>query len=733
LASRGRSFGWTTTADLRHTKKVFRAHAAWVCLSTLALLSSACADELTVADGSTSESSTSTSDDGGTEESGQPEGADELETESETETGSDESETETETGSDERDDEGEEEDTGVDPNLDPTCGEWSATKVRARGLDDVWTDGLDIVAVGDVDVIARGAGDWIDYDDTALAHEVTSIAHVWGSAVDDQWLIAAEQAAGLGVYHFDGQQLERRADFTYPEDEWGAVGNYPAALSGSGPNDVWALAVVNCDCFEPCPCEQLPTQVLHYDGQAWSELPSPGRAVDISIGGTTAWVVGTSGLVARFDGQGWIAEDVGEVLNGVLYSVWAAADDEVWAGGLSGELVHRSGDGVWTPWSLPSNQRVFALDGRSASEVWALTEYGELWAYDGSEWSLLAELPGARELAVLDDGLVVVGEDDGHWITRVDTDTGVTDPLYSRPDMRVQTLAVEDVDTAIVSGQTWGHTWRWSVDHFERVYADLDIGFTHIVTPLAPGFATRNTIVANGEGVWRLDDPAPTPLPDPVEDAEYWAALTFQGELWVAGKIDSGPYGEPFMLSYDGRAWTDRNPEIEQAYVVQNMTSAGGRLFAQWRRTYPYAEIIHYYEDGQWVDIANPEDVHPIEMHAAAKDQLWMTVVYTGGERGVRLWDGETWHEATELWPELLASSDWRAIDGAGPNDVWLLSSHDEQSELLARFDRESWTIIDTPAQLHGWSGSAQIQVGPDGLFAFDRRRIWRYAYCELP
>src|SRR5690606_38809308 len=124
------------------------------------------------------------------------------------ETGSDEAETETETGSDEAesndDDDDEEEDTGIDPHLDPTCGEWSATKLRASGLDDVWTDGLDIVAVGGIDVVTRGAGDWIEKDDLEAGHEATAITHVWGSAIDDQWMIASEQAAGLGVYHFDG-------------------------------------------------------------------------------------------------------------------------------------------------------------------------------------------------------------------------------------------------------------------------------------------------------------------------------------------------------------------------------------------------------------------------------------------------------------------------------------------------------------------------------------------------
>jgi hypothetical protein len=142
---------------------------------------------------------------------------------------------------------------------------------------------------------------------------------------------------------------------------------------------------------------------------------------------------------------------------------------------------------------------------------------------------------------------------------------------------------------------------------------------------------------------------------------------------------------------------------------------------------------MHYFEDGEWVDIANPPD-RPYDMFAAAKDQLWVTSVENGGlEYAVQLWDGQAWHDGAQLWPELQASNRWREVDGTGPNDVWLLSSHPDQSELLAHFDGESWTIIESPARLHGWWYGTKLEVGPDGLFAYDGLRIWRYAFCEIP
>ena len=49
-------------------------------------------------------------------------------------------------------------------------------------------------------------------------------------------------------------------------------------------------------------------QILHYDGTAWSGMPSPVKATLQAVYGTSdadVWAVGVKGLILHWDGQKW--------------------------------------------------------------------------------------------------------------------------------------------------------------------------------------------------------------------------------------------------------------------------------------------------------------------------------------------------------------------------------------------------------------------------------------------
>jgi hypothetical protein len=94
------------------------------------------------------------------------------------------------------------------------------------------------------------------------------------------------------------------------------------------------------------------------------------------------------------------------------------------------------------------------------------------------------------------------------------------------------------------------------------------------------------------------------------------------------------------------------------------------------------------------------------------------------------MWDGAQWQDAVSLWPQLGGQCCWHSFAQAGDGRLWMLSNGYDQSEQLAYFDGNDWTIVDTPPQLHGWSEIPTIAGTSDGLFIYDGVYVWRYEFC---
>ena len=420
-----------------------------------------------------------------------------------------------------------------------------------------------------------------------------------------------------------------------------------------------------------------------------------------------------------------------------LEHVWARDDDEIWAAGQAGQLMHGSG-GVWTSAALPEpTAEIVALEGHAAADrVWALEDYGELWAYDGRAWTLLAELEqDASALAVTDDGqhLMVAGGDYRHVIWQVDAADGTVTKLHERPHIGVYTMIADDVDHMLLSTPLAGRaTWRYTDGEWQPAHEQLGRGFMALRGPVDQAIGVRHTTYSP-EGIWQLGDD-PVPLPDPIESGQYNAVIDFEDQLWVGGRDHHwtpGPLQTPFVYAFDGTSWTDHSPPlVGSADAVEQLTTAGGRLFAQLGGY--QADRLMYLDGDDWVVIANPS-ADPLlafaDIAATAADRLWATIYEDGGLR-LLLWDGVEWQDGASLWPQLAEQCCWHSFVEPGDGRLWLLSSDNDGSEQLAYFDGDDWTIVDTPETLHGWGGQPKLAVGADGLFIYDGLYIWRYAFC---
>lgn len=172
-----------------------------------------------------------------------------------------------------------------------------------------------------------------------------------------------------------------------------------AMVSGwaSGPDNVWIVGG-----------ELGRSAILHFDGTTWESL-DPGLNEPLwwahGFADGPVFVVGDHGAIARYENGTWETMDAG-VPGTLLYGVWGAAPDDMWAVGGPTQTrvtgIEPEGDVVLhydgTSWERveiqalidkPASQgdNLFKVWGASASEVFIVGDSGLALHYDGSEWT----------------------------------------------------------------------------------------------------------------------------------------------------------------------------------------------------------------------------------------------------------------------------------------------------------------------------------------------------------
>jgi len=192
---------------------------------------------------------------------------------------------------------------------------------------------------------------------------------VWATSKTDVW------AVGLaGAVHWDGATWTKAVGPTAPRVVW-----------GSATNDVWLGASTATDPL-----------FWHWDGSAWTSVASIAGATFSRIdalsgtGPNDVWAVGDGG-VARFDGVAWTTA-YATTAPVALRDVWAASPTSVWAVGAQSGILHW--DGV--RWSETTGDPTIAsvvftsVRGRSDSDVFASSTDNRMWHWDGTMWTSTA-------------------------------------------------------------------------------------------------------------------------------------------------------------------------------------------------------------------------------------------------------------------------------------------------------------------------------------------------------
>lgn len=194
-----------------------------------------------------------------------------------------------------------------------------------------------------------------------------------------------------------------------PSTNNGSQGNHLYGVSAVAGNDLWAVGDYNDGPYKYF----ARTLSEHWDGSQWVVIPSPnlltgGDASNIlravtAISSDDVWAVGSysdlSGvnektLIIHWDGSAWsVVPSPNPLRVSSLYGIFAISADDIWAVGYESDSQSQAGsltvhwDGTeWSAIPNPGESTLRGVTAISTNDVWAVSESSEFLHWDGSSW-----------------------------------------------------------------------------------------------------------------------------------------------------------------------------------------------------------------------------------------------------------------------------------------------------------------------------------------------------------
>lgn len=262
-----------------------------------------------------------------------------------------------------------------------------------------------------------------------------ALLSVSGTSSDDVYAVGADKGAGPRVYHFDGKA-------------WSSL---PTGQRG----DLWWVHAIPKG---PVFFAGASGMVLRYDAGKFERMPTPGLAKQTVFGvwGTKADDVyavggasGRDGFIWRYDGKSFkeerLPDDMPRLENGEcpgLFKVWGEGED-VWVVGGAGTLLHKKGSGPFKV--VPTNVKETLFTAHGAG--------GKVYIVGGASNGRALEVDAATEVVrdvsppataliqgvfASPKGVFAAGE--RALVYQLDTQTGRFTALPAQPDSRVQSF-----------------------------------------------------------------------------------------------------------------------------------------------------------------------------------------------------------------------------------------------------------------------------------------------------
>lgn len=278
-------------------------------------------------------------------------------------------------------------------------------------LEDVsGSSGTNVFAVGENLTCNTSCGQMtiLHYDGARWQIQVNQTG-----GVEDVWAASANEAFALvtgpfpgPILHYNGQQWAPMAVQPPPPGESAEEEPSLAAIWGTSGTDVFAVGELFVG---PGIWHEY---IVHYDGTQWSQmsLPSGGQWIRLfDVWGSSATDVYAVGayqphdadpsearaVILHYDGQAW-SEVLRTGLNLTLRRIWGTSANDVYATGYEGDraaIWHYDGHTWSQMMRVPVTEDVGAIWGSSPQDLYVLPvgssptrRPGVIWHWDGTNW-----------------------------------------------------------------------------------------------------------------------------------------------------------------------------------------------------------------------------------------------------------------------------------------------------------------------------------------------------------
>jgi hypothetical protein len=409
--------------------------------------------------------------------------------------------------------------------------------------------------------------------------------------------------------------------------------------------------------------------VLHWDGAHWRD------AIEASVPDLTGiwasspndlWCSARDGSVWHFDGQRWTATMV--EAGAVWQDISGSGPDDIWLVGIGHEQVAHFGGTGWDTRPLGLSDGVLhAVLSRSPTDVWVA---GERW-------------PRSPDSGVFPENLPVVMHYDGSaWSERA-----LPDPMWDEVPLSHITARGDDLyfESAFKTLHWNGATFEW-LDDEQAVLAAADQTTWRI-----RNVSGRAELSRLDGGVWL--ELAQTPFDDRLSSWDtrrppWHLAGTAGDDLWIVG--DSAR-----SYHWDGAALHDTT----QALTHDDLFQVDGFGEEVWLAG--SHDVVHF-DGARWSKSVVQSTIH--DLYVPGANRVWLVADSQVLER-----QGGQW-----LVRETSLNALW-AIDGTGPNDIWVSGDNGE----VRHFDGSSWRAVaaDTADALY-----ALVAVAPGEVWLGGQR-----------
>jgi len=474
-------------------------------------------------------------------------------------------------------------------------------------LRSIWSDGVEVHAVGDGGLILRYDGaTW----EQAWAPYPTDLYEVWGTTAQNLWIVGE---AGTILRRIDGG-WERLSCSTFE-----ALG----AIWGTGPQDMYfggsngTMLRYDGNIFSPedTGTDRTISDLIGTDAdtlfataddlligttQGWKRIVEYGNFRHLAVARDSLYVISHSNLYVL---KGETLVSLNNPAYGSISSIASSGDSGLLVAGHKGG-VHVRGDG-WTTLREWDDIDLCDIHGRASDDIYAVGP-GTALRFDGAEW----------------------------------TPDEVVSEAY------LTSVWCSDSDLVLAGGgRTLAHMPQgiWEAD------LDMDRGWVCDVWGFADG---GGCAIDHDGGIYQYTDGVWSPMDSLEEERPRAVWGTSADDLYIASRIGSCRAGS--VVHYDGQAWTTT---LETNH---GLTGIWGTSNEDIFTVGAYQDTIYHFDGQDWINHHLPVNEHILALHGRAPDD-----VYAGGANGAVLhYDGTTWTRLEHHLPDQQTEAIWCAPDG---------------------------------------------------------------------